>query len=82
MPLRHPANGIGGGIVGRFGHPQWSLQGLLGVVFAPLAYLIGVPWNEAALAGNFPGRKIILNEFVAYASLSPYLKDAASGCGA
>lgn len=71
-------NGIVGGIGGWFGHPQWSLQSLLGAVFAPLAYLIGVPWNEAALAGNFLGQKIILNEFVAYASLSPYLKDAAS----
>jgi CNT family concentrative nucleoside transporter len=71
-------NGIVGGIGGWFGHPQLSMQSILGTVFAPLAYLIGVPWNEAAIAGNFLGQKIILNEFVAYASLSPYLKDAAS----
>jgi CNT family concentrative nucleoside transporter len=71
-------NGIVGGIGGWFGHPQLSMQSVLGTVFAPLAYLIGVPWNEAAIAGNFLGQKIILNEFVAYASLSPYLKDAAS----
>jgi concentrative nucleoside transporter, CNT family len=71
-------NGIVGGIGGWFGHPQLSMQSMLGAVFAPLAYLIGVPWDQAALAGNFLGQKIILNEFVAYASLSPYLKDSAS----
>ncbi|MDE1005481.1 NupC/NupG family nucleoside CNT transporter [Paraburkholderia agricolaris] len=71
-------NGIVGGIGGWFGHPQLSMQSVLGTVFAPLAYLIGVPWSEASIAGNFLGQKIILNEFVAYASLSPYLKDAAS----
>ncbi|WGS52405.1 NupC/NupG family nucleoside CNT transporter [Paraburkholderia sp. D15] len=71
-------NGIVGGIGGWFGHPDLSMQSILGMVFAPLAYLIGVPWNEAVIAGNFLGQKVILNEFVAYASLSPYLKDAAS----
>jgi CNT family concentrative nucleoside transporter len=71
-------NGIVGGIGGWFGEPQLSMQSVLGAVFAPLAYLIGVPWDQASLAGNFLGQKIILNEFVAYASLSPYLKDSAS----
>ena len=71
-------NGIVGGIGGWFGDPNVSMQSVLGAVFAPLAYLIGVPWDQAALAGNFLGQKLILNEFVAYASLSPYLKDSAS----
>ncbi|MGA7815753.1 NupC/NupG family nucleoside CNT transporter [Caballeronia sp.] len=71
-------NGVVGGIGGWFGYPHASMQSLLGMVFAPLAYLIGVPWDQSALAGNFLGEKIILNEFVAYASLSPYLKDSAS----
>lgn len=71
-------NGIVGGIGGWFGHPDLSMQSVLGMLFAPLAYLIGVPWSEATIAGNFLGQKVILNEFVAYASLSPYLKDAAS----
>lgn len=71
-------NGIVGGIGGWFGHPDLSMQSVLGMLFAPLAYLIGVPWSEASIAGNFLGQKVILNEFVAYASLSPYLKDAAS----
>lgn len=71
-------NGIVGGIGGWFGDPNVTMQSVLGAVFAPLAYLIGVPWDQAALAGNFLGQKLILNEFVAYASLSPYLKDSAS----
>jgi CNT family concentrative nucleoside transporter len=71
-------NGIVGGIGGWFGDPNLSMQSVLGAVFAPLAYLIGVPWDQATLAGNFLGQKLILNEFVAYASLSPYLKDSAS----
>ncbi|CAH2784963.1 MAG: Na+ dependent nucleoside transporter NupC [uncultured Caballeronia sp.] len=71
-------NGIVGGIGGWFGDPNLSMQSMLGAVFAPLAYLSGVPWDQAVLAGNFLGQKLILNEFVAYASLSPYLKDSAS----
>ncbi|WP_144158316.1 NupC/NupG family nucleoside CNT transporter [Paraburkholderia sp. BCC1885] len=66
------------GIAGLFGHPQITLQSLLGWVFAPLAWLIGVPWHDAPLAGNFIGEKMILNEFVAYVDLSPYLKGARS----
>ncbi|MGH9605527.1 MAG: NupC/NupG family nucleoside CNT transporter [Terracidiphilus sp.] len=76
------ADGIVGGIFGWFGHPQWTLEYLLGVLFSPLAWLIGVPWNHAQIAGNFLGQKMILNEFVAYANLSPYLKGAASATAA
>jgi CNT family concentrative nucleoside transporter len=64
------------GVAGWFGEPQITLQSILGWVFAPLAWLIGVPWHDAPLAGNFIGEKMILNEFVAYADLSPYLKSA------
>ncbi|MFP3276696.1 MAG: nucleoside transporter C-terminal domain-containing protein, partial [Paraburkholderia sp.] len=66
------------GVAGMFGHPQITLQSLLGWAFAPLAWLIGVPWHDAPLAGNFIGEKLILNEFVAYVDLSPYLKGAQS----
>jgi len=72
------ANGIFGGIFGWFGHSNWTLEYILGVLFSPLAWLIGVPWSEAQIAGNFLGQKMILNEFVAYVNLSPYLKDSAS----
>lgn len=72
------ANGIFGGIFGWFGHANWTLEYIFGLLFSPLAWLIGVPWSEARVAGNFLGQKLILNEFVAYVNLSPYLKDSAS----
>ncbi|WP_186064102.1 NupC/NupG family nucleoside CNT transporter [Burkholderia gladioli] len=70
-------NAIVSGIATLVGFPHLTLLGILGVVFAPLAWLIGVPWHDAALAGNFIGEKLIFNEFVAYGDLSPYLKDSA-----
>lgn len=51
----------------RAGHPDLTLQLILGHVFAPVAWLLGIPWHEAAQGGSFIGQKIILNEFVAYA---------------
>ncbi|GAA0324940.1 NupC/NupG family nucleoside CNT transporter [Sphingomonas oligophenolica] len=63
------ANGLLGGIGGWFGYPGLSFQGLLGYVFAPIMFLLNVPWNEAQIAGGLFGQKIVLNEFVAYISL-------------
>ncbi len=60
-------NGLIGGIGGWFGHPDLSLQQILGYAFAPLAWLLGVPWSEALQAGSFIGQKIVVNEFLAYA---------------
>jgi CNT family concentrative nucleoside transporter len=71
-------NGITGGVMGWFGHPELNLETLLGYVFAPLAWLIGVPWEHAGIAGNLIGQKLILNEFVAYATFAPYLADPAA----
>jgi CNT family concentrative nucleoside transporter len=71
-------NGIVGGVGGWVGMPDLSLELILGKLFSPIAYLIGVPWDQAALAGSFIGQKTILNEFVAYINLSPYMKDPAS----
>jgi CNT family concentrative nucleoside transporter len=48
----------------------YSLQGLLGVLLAPLAWLAGVPWSEANEAGALLGTKTVLNELVAYIDLS------------
>jgi len=48
----------------------YSLQGMLGVVLAPLAWLAGVPWAEAQAAGALLGTKTVLNELVAYIDLS------------
>lgn len=47
-----------------------SLELLLGTLFRPLAFLLGVPWEEAVVAGNLIGQKLVLNEFVAYAAFS------------
>lgn len=71
-------NGVLGGIGGWFGMGDLSLQMLLGWVFSPVAFLIGVPWSEATLAGSFIGQKLVVNEFVAYLDFVPYVKDAAN----
>jgi CNT family concentrative nucleoside transporter len=63
------ANGILGGIGGWFGQPDLSFQQIVGYVFAPIMYLLGVPWNEALQAGGLFGTKIVLNEFVAFIDL-------------
>ncbi len=69
-------NGIVGGVMGLFGHPSWNLETIIGTVFSPIAWMIGVPWGESGIAGNLLGQKLILNEFVAYIGLAPYLHDA------
>lgn len=71
-------NGILSGIGGWFDYPQLSLQLILGWVFAPLAWVIGVPWSEATVAGSFIGQKLIINEFVAYMDFGEYLKPDAA----
>ena len=65
-------NGLLGGIGGLFDHPTLTLQEILGYVFAPVAWLLGVPWNEAILAGSFIGQKLVVNEFVAYLDFINY----------
>jgi CNT family concentrative nucleoside transporter len=49
-----------------FGNPDLSLELILGWCFAPLAWIIGIPWGEALVGGSFIGKKLIVNEFVAY----------------
>ncbi|SMG47351.1 NupC/NupG family nucleoside CNT transporter [Cedecea sp. NFIX57] len=70
-------NGMLSGIGGWFNYPQLSLELMLGWVFSPVAWLIGVPWSEATVAGSFIGQKLIINEFVAYLNFGAYLKDDA-----
>lgn len=67
-------NGMLSGIGGWFNYPELSLQLILGYLFAPVAFLIGVPWEEATVAGSFIGQKLIVNEFVAYLNFGEYLK--------
>jgi concentrative nucleoside transporter, CNT family len=63
------ANGILGGIGGWFGQPDLSFQMLVGYLFAPVMFLLGIPWEEAQVAGGLFGTKIVLNEFVAFIDL-------------
>ncbi len=72
-------NGVLTGIGGWFGFEDLTLQWLLGQVFSPIAFLLGVPWAEATQAGSLIGQKLVINEFYAYVSfiqvkdtLSPY----------
>jgi len=67
-------NGLIGLVSGWVGLPNLSLEAILGAVFAPLAWLIGVPWAEAHGIGGIIGQKIVFNEFVAYVHLSPMIK--------
>lgn len=45
----------------------------MGKVFIPVAWLMGVPWNECDLVGNLVALKTIVNEFAAYSKLSEYI---------
>jgi concentrative nucleoside transporter, CNT family len=63
------ANGILGGIGTLLGYPGVTFQSILGTLFAPLMYLLNVPWNEAQQAGGFFGTKLVINEFVAFGDL-------------
>ena len=61
-------NGLLGGLGGLVGWEWLSLEFLLGNLFRPMAFLLGIPWDEAAVAGNLIGQKLVLNEFVAFGS--------------
>jgi len=63
------ANGLLGGLGNIVGLPGLSFQRLVGYIFAPIMFLIGVPWKEALTAGGLFGTKLVLNEFVAFIDL-------------
>ncbi len=65
-------NGIMGYIGSLFGFDNLTIQYLLGIIFQPIAWLIGIPWSEATLAGSFIGQKLVVNEFVAYLDFVAY----------
>jgi len=54
-----------------------SLEQIFAWLFAPLAYLMGVPWAESGVVGTLIGQKVIINEFVAYESLGALKSTAA-----
>jgi len=63
------ANGLLGGLGNLVGISNLSFQRIIGYVFQPVMFLIGVPWNEAGTAGGLFGTKLVLNEFVAFIDL-------------
>ena len=66
-------NGMLGGIGGWVGMPDLSLGMIFGWVFRPLAWVLGVPWGEAGVAGQMIGTKLAINEFVGYKEFALYL---------
>ena len=65
-------NGLIGWGGGLFGAEDLSFQVILGYVFQPIAWTLGVPWEEANIAGSFIGQKMVVNEFVAYQQILKY----------
>ena len=66
-------NAIMGGIH-NWSHMGWfpeSMQTLFGWIFAPVAWLIGIPWHDASKIGNLLGTRMVINEFVAFSQLGP-----------
>ena len=51
-----------------------TMEGMLGVVFRPVAFVMGISWKDSALVGGLLGKKMVLNEFVAYSDLLMFMK--------
>jgi CNT family concentrative nucleoside transporter len=58
------------GLLPEIGGQKITLQRIMGIIMAPVVWLMGVPWKEAPVAGSLMGTKTILNEFLAYLALS------------
>ncbi len=68
-------NGLLGVVGGVLGMEHLSLGLILGALLKPLAFMLGIPWSQAGIAGEIIGIKIALNEFVGYMQFLPYLGD-------
>src|SRR4051812_49960385 len=66
------ANGLLGGLGNMVGIPDLSFQRIIGYFFAPVMYLIGVPWSEAGTAGGLFGTQLLVNEFFALIDPRPF----------
>jgi CNT family concentrative nucleoside transporter len=62
-------NGLLGWVGGFVGMPNVTFEMITGYLFAPVAWLLGCPWEDCLIVGNFLGKKLMLNEFVAYLDL-------------
>ncbi|MAE58199.1 MAG: NupC/NupG family nucleoside CNT transporter [Halobacteriovorax sp.] len=62
-------NGLLSWVGGVFNYSELSLELITGYLFSPVAFIMGVPWSDAQVVGSLLGKKLILNEFVAYLDL-------------
>ncbi|MCL1635350.1 NupC/NupG family nucleoside CNT transporter [Luteimonas sp. SX5] len=78
--LNWPIQGLGDvtGIAGAIGRPL-DLGVILGWIMAPIAWVIGVPWQDSVTVGGLIGQKIVLNEFIAYSELSKVIAGQVPG---
>jgi concentrative nucleoside transporter, CNT family len=67
------ANGLLGWVGGWFGM-EWSLSAIFGWIFAPVAWIMGIPWADCARSGELLGEKMVANEFVAYSHLGAWMQ--------
>ncbi len=64
-------DGILGGVHHHFGWFPSSMESILGVLFSPVAWVIGIPWHDCPAIGNLLGTRMVLNELVAFSMLGP-----------
>ncbi|MGB0452690.1 MAG: NupC/NupG family nucleoside CNT transporter [Bacteriovoracaceae bacterium] len=62
-------NGLLGFVGGLFGYSELSFELIMGYLFSPVAFLLGAPWKDCFIVGGLLGKKLVLNEFVAYLDL-------------
>lgn len=72
-------NGMLGWFGGLIGMEQLSFEFIIGYLFAPFAFLMGVPWEDCLAVGVMLGKKIVVNEFVAYMDLQEAIQSGAIG---
>ena len=69
------ANSLLEGLGNQFDINNFSLEIILGYLFKPIAFMLGIPWTEAQLAGNLIGQKLVFNEFIAYATFTEVIEN-------
>ncbi|HTW30698.1 MAG TPA: nucleoside transporter C-terminal domain-containing protein [Candidatus Sulfotelmatobacter sp.] len=71
IALIHLLDGLMGGIHHYIGWFPSTVEGPLGVLLSPVAWLIGIPWHDCRMIGNLLGTRMVLNELVAFSMLGP-----------
>ena len=67
------ANGLLGWMGGWFDQ-TWSLASIFSSIFSPIAWIMGIPWEDCGVSGTLLGEKMVANEFIAYSHLSDMMK--------